>query len=76
MSTKRNSQWREIDVLRWIGARCPEGGGLSEWISASVLWNSGLVRTKDSGEPSSAADPRVGIEYLDRVDGPNAPILS
>lgn len=50
-------------------------GGLPEQIIASLLRNSGLVRTKGSGEPSSAADMRVGIEYLDRVDGPNAPIL-
>jgi hypothetical protein len=66
----------QIAVLRWIADGCPNGDldeSVSARISAAALRNRGLARTSGQGLTWKAAVTSAGLEYLQRVDGPDPP---
>ena len=76
MAQRKTLSERQLAVLRWIGADCPEGvmTGESHRISAGALRNRGLVTTSGRGPTWSADITDAGREYLRLANSPNAPL--
>lgn len=76
MAQRKTLTHKQVQLLRWIGDDCPEGGieGNFFRISAAALRNRGLVRTSGRGPAWRAQLTPAGKEYLAAVDGPNPPI--
>ncbi len=66
---------KQVGLLRWIAAGCPEGGVEGQYyrISVGALRNRGLVTTSGRGPTWSAEITDAGREYLGEVDGPRPP---
>jgi hypothetical protein len=76
MAQRKTLTEKQVELLRWIAAGCPNGvvEGDSYRISAAALRNRGLIATSGRGPTWKARVTLTGSDYLARVDGPNPPI--
>lgn len=76
MAQRKTLTESQVAVLRWIGDGCPEGMMKDDFhrISAAALQHRGLVEISGRRASWAATITKAGRAYLEKVDGPEAPI--
>jgi hypothetical protein len=76
MAHRKTLNEKQLTVLRWIDAGCPDGvmEGYAHRVSAAALRARGLLTISGRGPTWTANITKAGREYLDRAAGPDPPL--